>query len=103
MSSAWTWGDWLQYLFSFVFVIGLLLILLWTLRKLQNGSPLLRKNTQRLQTLETLSVGPRQKIMLIRLDDREVLVGVTAQHMTVLNPWPAASDSNAPSPETTTP
>ncbi|WP_019431147.1 flagellar biosynthetic protein FliO [Limnohabitans sp. Rim47] len=103
MSSAWTWGDWLQYLFSFVFVIGLLLMLLWTLRKLQNGSPLLRKNTQRLQTLETLSVGPRQKIMLIRLDDREVLVGVTAQHMTVLNPWPAASDSNAPSPETTTP
>ena len=103
MSSAWTWGDWLQYLFSFVFVIGLLLVLLWTLRKLQNGSPLLRKNTQRLQTLETLSVGPRQKIMLIRLDDREVLVGVTAQHMTVLNPWPAASDSNAPSPETTTP
>ncbi len=103
MSSAWTWGDWLQYLFSFVFVIGLLLALLWSLRKLQNGSPLLRKNTQRLQTLETLSVGPRQKIMLIRLDDREVLVGVTAQHMTVLNPWPAATDSNAPSPETTTP
>jgi flagellar protein FliO/FliZ len=103
MSSAWTWGDWLQYLFSFVFVIGLLLALLWTLRKLQNGSPLLRKNTQRLQTLETLSVGPRQKIMLIRVDDREVLVGITAQHMTVLNPWPAASDSDAPSPETTTP
>ena len=103
MSSAWTWGDWLQYLFSFVFVIGLLLALLWSLRKLQNGSPLLRKNTQRLQTLETLSVGPRQKIMLIRIDDREVLVGVTAQHMTVLNPWPAATDSNAPSPETTTP
>ena len=77
--------------------------LLWTLRKLQNGSPLLRKNTQRLQTLETLSVGPRQKIMLIRVDDREVLVGITAQHMTVLNPWPAASDSDAPSPETTTP
>jgi flagellar protein FliO/FliZ len=103
MSSAWTWGDWLQYLFSFVFVIGLLLTLLWTLRKLQNGSPLLRKNTHRLQTLETLSVGPRQKIMLIRVDDREVLVGITAQHMTVLNPWPAASDSDAPSPETTTP
>lgn len=103
MSSAWTWGDWLQYLFSFVFVIGLLLALLRTLRKLQNGSPLLRKNTQRLQTLETLSVGPRQKIMLIRVDDREVLVGITAQHMTVLNPWPAASDSDAPSPETTTP
>lgn len=94
MNSVWTLGDWLQYLFSFIFVIGLLLALLWTLRKLQNGSSLLRKSTQRLQTLETLSVGTRQKIMLIRVDNREILVGVTAQHMTVLTPWPDASDAS---------
>jgi len=101
MNSAWTLGDWLQYLFSFIFVIGLLLALLWTLRKLQGGA-LLRKSTQRLQTLETLSVGARQKIMLVRVDDREILVGVTAQQMTVLTPWPDAVNSNAPSPEITT-
>ena len=45
MNSVWTLGDWLQYLFSFIFVIGLLLTLLCTLRKLQNGSSLLRKST----------------------------------------------------------
>jgi len=88
MNSVWTLGDWLQYLFSFVFVIGLLLTLLWTLRKLQNGQGLLRKHTQRLQTVETLSVGTRQKIMLIRVDEREILVGVSAQNITVLSPWP---------------
>jgi len=88
MNSVWTLGDWLQYLFSFVFVIGLLLTLLWTLRKLQNGQGLLGKNTQRLQTLETLSVGTRQKIMLIRVDDREILVGVSLQNMTLLSTWP---------------
>ena len=88
MNSVWTLGDWLQYLFSFVFVIGLLLTLLWTLRKLQNGQGLLRKHTQRLQTLETLSVGTRQKIMLIRVDDREILVGVSVQNITVLSAWP---------------
>jgi flagellar protein FliO/FliZ len=87
MNSVWTLGDWLQYLFSFVFVIGLLLTLLWTLRKLQNGQGLLRKHTQRLQTVETLSVGTRQKIMLIRVDEREILVGVSAQNITVLSPW----------------
>jgi flagellar protein FliO/FliZ len=95
MNSVWTLGDWLQYLFSFIFVIGLLLTLLWTLRKLQNGSSLLRKSTQRLHTLETLSVGTRQKIMLIRVDNREILVGVTAQQMTVLTPWPDASLATA--------
>ena len=88
MTSVWTLGDWLQYLFSFVFVIGLLLTLLWTLRKLQNGQGLLRKHTQRLQTVETLSVGTRQKIMLIRVDEREILVGVSAQNISVLSPWP---------------
>ncbi len=101
MNSAMTLGDWLQYLFSFIFVIGLLLALLWTLRKLQGGA-LLRKSTQRLQTLETLSVGARQKIMLVRVDDREILVGVTAQQMTVLTPWPDAVRTNAPAPEITT-
>lgn len=99
MNSVWTWGDWLQYLFSFVFVIGLLLTLLWTLRKLQNGSPLLRKSANRLQALETLSIGPRQKIMLIRVDEREILIGVTAQQMTVLTPWPDACVANSPSIE----
>lgn len=110
MTSVWTLGDWLQYLFSFIFVIGLLLTLLWTLRKLQNGPGFLRKNTQRLQTLETLSVGTRQKIMLIRVDDREILVGVSAHNMTVLSPWPEKdhADANASAsidspPETPTP
>jgi flagellar protein FliO/FliZ len=98
MNSVWTLGDWLQYLFSFIFVIGLLLALLWTLRKLQGGSSLLGKNTHRMQTLETLSVGARQKIMLIRVDDREILIGVSAQQMSVLAPWPDAA-----SPEKTTP
>lgn len=109
MNSVWTLGDWLRYLFSFVFVIGSLLSLLWILRKLQNGSSLLSKSTNRLQTLETLSVGTRQKIMLIRVDDREILVGVTVQQMTVLTPWPEAQDAPAcpeapaPTPETTHP
>jgi flagellar protein FliO/FliZ len=103
MNSVWTLGDWLQYLFSFIFVIGLLLALLWTLRKLQGGSSLLGKNTQRMQTLETLSVGTRQKIMLIRVDDREILIGVSAQQMSVLAPWPEACPPDAASPEKTTP
>ena len=103
MNSVWTLGDWLQYLFSFIFVIGLLLALLWTLRKLQGGSSLLGKNTQRMQTLETLSVGTRQKIMLIRVDDREILIGVTAQQMSVLAPWPESYTPDVASPEKTTP
>jgi flagellar protein FliO/FliZ len=99
--------DWLQYLLSFALVIGLLLSLLWSLRKLQNGTPGVPKNDRRLQTLEALSVGPRQKILLVRVDDREVLIGITAHQMTALSPWPetaplpaalAATPNEAPPP-----
>ena len=87
MNTGWTFLDWVQYAFSFALVIGLLLALLWTLRKMQNGSTLLRKKNQRMQTLETLSVGTRQKILLIQVDGQNVLVGVTAHQMTALSPW----------------
>ena len=102
MSSAWTFADWLQYLLSFAFVIGMLLALLFTLRKLQSGA-MLRKSASRLQMLETLSVGPRQKIALIQVDGREVLIGITAQHMTALAPWSDKDAVVAAQPETHTP
>ena len=89
MNTGWTFSDWLQYAFSFALVIGLLLTLLWTLRKMQNGSTLMRKKNQRMHTIETLSVGPRQKILLIQVDGQDVLVGVTAHQMTALSPWPS--------------
>jgi len=88
MHSGWNFVDWLQYLLSFALVIGLLLALLWSLRKLQNGGPGLRKSERRLQMIESLSIAPRQKIVLVRVDDRDVLIGVTAHQMTALSPWP---------------
>jgi flagellar protein FliO/FliZ len=100
MSTGWTFLDWLQYLLSFALVIGLLLALLWGLRKLQNGQGFIKRTQQRLYMVESLSVAPRQKIALIRLDDQEILVGITAQSITVLHtprPLPA-TPSNPESP-----
>jgi flagellar protein FliO/FliZ len=98
MNTGWTFTDWLQYAFSFALVIGLLLAVLWGLRKMQSGASFLRKNSQRLHTIESLSVGPRQKILLIQVDGQDVLVGVTAHQMTALSPWPVQASANEPSP-----
>lgn len=77
--------DWLQYLLSFALVIALLLGSLWALRKLQSGASLMRgKADARLKIVETLSVGPRQKIALVQLDGQDVLLGITAQSITAL-------------------
>ena len=77
--------DWLQYLLSFALVIGLLFGSLWALRKLQSGSRLGAKGDARLKIVETLSVGPRQKIALVQLDGQDVLLGITAQSITALH------------------
>ena len=89
MNTGWSFSDWLQYVLSFALVIALLLAVLWGLRKMQNGNSFLRKNAQRLQTIESLSIGPRQKIVLIQVDGQDVLIGVTAHQMTALSAWPA--------------
>lgn len=98
MSTGWTFVDWLQYLLSFALVIGLLLALLWSLRKLQNGQGFIKRPQQRLQMVESLSVAPRQKIALIRLDGQEVLVGITAQSITVLHTPAPTADANPENP-----
>jgi flagellar protein FliO/FliZ len=98
MNTGWSFSDWLQYVLSFALVIALLLAVLWGLRKMQNGNSFLRKNAQRLQTVESLSIGPRQKIVLIQVDGQDVLIGVTAHQMTALSAWPAQA---APPPHPT--
>lgn len=103
MNTGWTFQDGLQYLLSFALVIGLLLATLWALRKMQSGNPFLRKNAPRLHTIETLSVGPRQKIVLIQVDGQDVLVGVTAHQMTALSPWPPVAAEPATHTEKTLP
>jgi len=84
--------DWLQYLLSFALVIALLLGCLWALRKLQSGSGLMRaKADARLKIVETLSLGPRQKIALVQLDGQDVLLGITAQSISPLCTTPTSA------------
>jgi flagellar protein FliO/FliZ len=76
---------------SFALVLALMAALLWALRKLQS-----RLNSQnsgrRLNVIESLSVGPRQKFALLRVGQHEVLVGITPTQMTALAHWPEGSD-----------
>jgi flagellar biosynthetic protein FliO len=91
-----SWGGVVQYLLSFALVVGLLLGLLWALKRLQL-SPTFSRRDQRLRVVETLSLGARSKIALVRCDGREVLVGITPAQITPLGSWRAA-DPSAPLP-----
>ncbi len=68
-----------------VFVLGLLVLTLWTLKRFLLRNP----SSQRLHTIDTLMISPRQKISLIKVGDRIVMVGISPSSMDALGEWPA--------------
>ena len=72
--------DWLSFIVSFAVVLALLGVVLYALKKMQNGS-LLGMGQRRIRILDTVSIGPRQKIILLRVKDEDILVGVTVQQI----------------------
>ncbi len=75
--------NWLSFAFSFAIVLALLGAVLFLMKKMQSGN-LLGMAQRRIRLLETFSTGPRQKLILVRVRDQEILIGLTAQQMTTL-------------------
>ena len=91
-------ADLFRMLGSFALVLALMAALLWALRKLQTRM-ITQGTGRRMQIIESLSVGPRQKFALLRVGPNEVLVGITPTQMTSLAQWPADVSSPAPTHE----
>ncbi len=92
--------DWLSFLASFVLVIGIIVALFYALKRLGSGD-LGGRREKRIQMLEQHALGNRQRIVLIRAKDREILVGITLQQISTLAVWPAdplEQDSASPTP-----
>jgi flagellar protein FliO/FliZ len=94
MNSPWNALDWLQYLVSFALVIALLLGMLWFLKRLQDKRGLFQRPRQQLQVAESLSIGTRQKVLLLQVGSRQVLLGVTPQAIQVLDKWSASTPAH---------
>ena len=84
--------NWFQFLLSFALVIGLLLAALWGLKRIQKIPGGANRKDQQIEILESLSLGPRQKLLLVRVNNDQVLVGISAGQMQPLH----ASNSNLP-------
>ncbi len=82
-----TGADVFRMLGSLGLVIALLVALLWALRKLQ-GKMNSQNAGRRLQIIESLSVGTRQKVALIRVGEREVLIGISPTQINGIASWP---------------
>jgi len=70
-----------RLLISLLFIIGLILVLAWLWRR---GSGLTSKG-RIIQVIESAAVGTREKIVLIKAGEKQLLIGVTAQQISHLH------------------
>ena len=78
--------DWLSFAASFVLVLLLIGFLFFLLRRLGGGS-LRAGNDKQISVLETQAMGNRQRIVLVRAKDREILLGMSMQQISTLAIW----------------
>ena len=87
-------SDWLSFAFSFGIVLALLGALLYTLKRLQNGN-VLGMGQRRIRVIDSMSLAPRQRIVLVRVKDQDILLGNTAQQINTLASFYLSSEELA--------
>ncbi|BBB28677.1 flagellar biosynthetic protein FliO [Neptunomonas japonica] len=70
----------MQVLFGLALVIVIILILAWVLRRVSN----LQQSHQKMKIVSSLSLGTREKAVLIEVGDRQVLLGVSPGSVSLL-------------------
>ena len=87
-------------------LLVLLVAALWALRRGAAGMPWWRTAPRRLHLVEVRALGPRHRVVLMRVDDKEVLIGVSPGQISVIDRWTtaaqpstAAADSGAAATE----
>ena len=92
--------DLLQVIVSFSAVIGLLMFMLWGIKRWQ---PNLASNRSGLSVKAALSLGGRDRLVVVQAGEREILLGVSPGNITLLGdydellPSASATEEKAPS------
>ncbi|MGA0800592.1 MAG: flagellar biosynthetic protein FliO [Steroidobacteraceae bacterium] len=79
----------MRYISAIILVAALLALAIWVLRRFNVagvGVP------SRLKVVSHLSVGTREKLLVVRFGDEDVLLGITPHSITRLGAVPADSD-----------
>jgi flagellar protein FliO/FliZ len=76
-------GSLTQLTLSLIAIVGLILALSWALKRLRLTGP---RGSGEIVVVDELSVGPRERIVLVRVGESQVLVGIGAAGMVPLTP-----------------
>jgi flagellar protein FliO/FliZ len=86
-----------QLTLSLLAIVALIVALSWALKRFKLAAP---RGSGAIAVLDELSVGPRDRIVLIRVGESQVLVGISAAGMVPLTPLaaPIVLKGGAPAP-----
>jgi flagellar protein FliO/FliZ len=90
-------GSLTQLTLSLIAIVALIFAISWALKRLKLAGP---RGSGEIAVLDELSVGPRDRIVLIRVGESQVLVGISAAGLTALTPLatPIALKGGGPPP-----
>jgi flagellar protein FliO/FliZ len=86
--------NWLYIAMNFAIVLALLAGVLYVLKRMQSGN-LLGMPTRKIKVIEMVSVAPRQKVVLLRVKDQDVLIGVSPQQINAIATFPVSAEEMA--------
>jgi flagellar protein FliO/FliZ len=76
-------GSLAQLTLSLIAIVALILAVSWALKRLKLAGP---RGSGEIAVLDELSVGPRERIVLVRVGEAQVLVGIGAGGLVPLTP-----------------
>ena len=79
-------GSLTQLTLSLIAIVALILVISWALKRLKMAGP---RGSGNISIVDELSVGPRDRIVLVRVGESQVLVGVGASGLVPLTPLAA--------------
>ncbi len=78
-------GSVLKMSAALFFILAMLLLAYYVLRRLNVGGGLSGMRKGELQIVDRIAIGPRQNITVIRYRDRDMVLGVTQDRITLLH------------------
>jgi len=79
-------GSLAQLTLSLIAIVALILAISWVLKRLKLAGP---RGSGEMAVIDETSVGPRERIVLVRVGESQVLVGVSPSGLTPLTPLAA--------------
>lgn len=89
----------LSSLLSLIFVLALIPAALWFVRRMQGGGAGAAARSGPIRIHASLALGPRERIVILEVAGKSLLVGITAQSMSTLAEFealPALDEAPAP-------